>query len=408
MKILIANIGSTSFKYKLFDMPEEKVIARGGIERIGKDDAKGWAQIGENRLEVSQPIMNHGEAIEIALRQLTDAEKGVLGSTDELNAIGFKAVHAHNVSGVQIVDDAVLDAMETYRAALPAHNPPYIAAMRMFKQVLPDVPQVAAFETAFHQTIPLARQLYAVPYEWYEQYGIRRYGFHGASHRYIATRTGDLFGRRDLRVISCHLGGSSSICAIKNGKSVATSMGFTTQSGLPQSNRMGDLDASVYLVLCEKLGRPFDDLMAQASREGGLLGISGVSNDVRDIEEAIGQGNSRAKLALESFVEGIRHYLGAYYLTLGGLDLLVFTGGIGENSASVREMVCADLDFMGIKLDQQVNRQTRGTERPIHRSGSPVQIWTIPTNEELIVARQSYEKLTQSKTEAPMEADGQG
>lgn len=394
MKILIANIGSTSFKYKLFDMPAEQVIARGGIERIGKDDARGWAQIGEHRQEVSEPIGDHGRAIEIALRQLTDPQHGVLASPAELDAIGFKAVHAHNVSGVQIVDDAVLDAMEAYRHAAPAHNPPYIAAMRMFRQVLPDTPQVAAFETAFHQTIPLARQLYAVPFEWYEQFGIRRYGFHGASHRYIATRSAELFGRNDLRVISCHLGGSSSICAIKAGKSLATSMGFCPQSGLPQSNRVGDVDPSAYLVLKDKTGKSIEDLMTEAARRGGLLGISGVSNDVRDIEAAVGQGNDRAKLALEAFVENIRQHIGAYLLVLGGLDVLAFTGGIGENSATVREMVCAGLEFLGLRLDPQLNREARGVEQGLHKPGSPVQIWTIPTNEELIVARQSYDRLT--------------
>ena len=330
----------------------------------------------------------------------------MLGSAADLSAIGFKAVHAHNVSGVQVVDDNVLNAMETYRTALPAHNPPYIAAMRMFREVLPQTPQVAAFETAFHQTIPLARQLYAVPFEWYELFGIRRYGFHGASHRYIATRTAQMFGRDDLRLVSCHLGGSSSLCAIKNNQSVATTMGFTPQSGLPQSNRMGDTDPSVYLVLETALGKSFGELMAQAAKDGGLLGISGVSNDVRDIEQAVEQGSDRAKLALEAFVEAIRHYLGAYYLALGGLDLLVFTGGIGENSAIVREMVCRDLDFLGIKLDAEANRQTRSSERSIHKSGSPVQIWTIPTNEELIVARQTYEKLQEIQPQMNAEEHG--
>jgi len=396
MKVLIANIGSTSFKFKLFDMPSEQVQARGGIERIGGEGSAGWVELDDNRVEFSQPVADHGAAIEIALEHLADSSNGVLKSSEELEMIGFKAVYGHRLGGVQIVDDAVLEAMESYNAAAPAHNPAYVAAMRMFEQVLPNVTQVAVFETGFHEDIPLSRQLYGLPYEWCEQYGIRRYGFHGASHRYISWRVADLVGRDDLKVISCHLGGSSSLCAISAGRSIATSMGFSPQSGLPQSNRAGDVDPFAFLVLKSQTGKSIEELLEIAGNNGGLLGISGVSNDLRDIEQAASEGNERAGLALENYVEYVRHYLGAYVVALGGPDLLAFTGGIGENSATVREMVCNGLEFLGIQLDREVNRQSRGSEQPIHAAGSKVQIWTIPTNEELVVAKLAYEKVVGS------------
>jgi len=393
MKILVANIGSTSFKFQLFDMPSEQVQARGGVERIGQESSTGWAQMGNHREEFAEPMRDHGQAIERMLRLLTDGQNGALQSVDELEVIGYKAVYGHGLTGTQIIDDHVLSAMEEYNEAAPAHNPPYIAAMRMFRQVLPKVTQVAAFETGFHQDIPLARQLYGVPYEWYEQYGIRRYGFHGASHRYISVRAAEIFGRKDLRLISCHLGGSSSLCAIANGKSIATSMGFSPQSGLPHSSRAGDIDPFSFLVLKAKTGRSIEDLLAETGKHGGLLGISGVSSDLRDIEKAAGEGNPRATLAVENLVDSIRHYIGAFLVAMGGLDVLIFTGGIGENSASIREKVCHDLQFLGITVDAEVNRQTRGKELPIHAAGSKVQVWTIPTNEELVVARLSYERV---------------
>lgn len=396
MKVLIANIGSTSFKFKLFEMPSEQVLARGGIERIGQENSPGWVEIADRRDEFAEPMADHAEAIERVLRSLTDGQSGVLSSVDELEVIGFKAVHALGFSGEQIVDEQIISAMEAYNAAAPAHNPPYIAAMRMFKQVLPNVTQVASFETGFHQEIPLSRQLYGVPYEWYEQYGIRRYGFHGASHRYISVRAAEVFNRDDLRLISCHLGGSSSLCAIANGKSVATSMGFSPQSGMPHSGRVGDIDPFAFLILKDKTGKTIEELFAESAERGGLLGISGVSGDLRDVEQAADDGNERARLAIENFVDSIRHYIGAYIVALGGLDALIFTGGIGENSATIREKVCRDLQFLGIDLDAETNRQTRGKEQPIHAAGSKVQVWTIPTNEELIVARLVYERVVRS------------
>jgi acetate kinase len=269
----------------------------------------------------------------------------------------------------------------------PAHNPPYVEAMRAFARRLPDVPQVAAFETAFHQTIPQSRQVYAIPWEW-TQMGIRRYGFHGASHRYIASRVTELLGKEhSRRIISCHLGGSCSMCAIEHGKSVATSMGMTPQTGLFHNNRVGDFDAFAIQKLLGQ-GMKMDEIFGRLSKEGGLLGISGVSNDMRDVERAATGGNERARLAVDAFVESARHYLGAYLVVLGGCDVLAFTGGIGENGIAIREAICRDLEWAGIDLDPAKN-QVRGKETKISKVESGTEIWVVPTNEELIVARQT-------------------
>jgi acetate kinase len=264
--------------------------------------------------------------------------------------------------------------------------------MRAFRQKLPDVPQVAAFETAFHQTIPLARQVYAIPHEWTEKLGIRRYGFHGASHRYIATRVPELVGRQNSRrIISCHLGGSCSICAILDGKSVANSFGMTAQSGVPHCNRVGDFDTFALLKLI-KQGLSLDEIFKRLGKEGGMLGMSGVSPDMRDIERAAGEGNSRARLAIDAFVQSVRHFIGSYLVALNGCEVLAFTGGIGENGINIREAICRNLDFAGIQLDPQLNL-TRGKEARISSDTSRTQIWIVPTNEELIVARQTVEVL---------------
>ncbi len=299
---------------------------------------------------------------------------------------------------MQRVTPDVLLAMEEMCGVAPAHNPPYIAAMRLLAAKLPQIPLVAAFETDFHSTIPLCNQLYAIPYEWFESHGVRRWGFHGASHRYIAGRTAELLGRADLRIISCHLGGSSSLCAIRNGQSLATTMGMSAQSGLPQNNRVGDFDAFALPVIMERTGKSLPEVLAVLANQSGLLGISGVSTDYRDIAEAAAAGNDRAKLALDVYTASIRHYLGAYLVELGGADAIVFTGGIGENSAELRTAVCRDLSELGIVLDPLANQQAGHrvghhvpmvvvAEVSIHAPQGRVQIWVMPTNEELVVAR---------------------
>jgi acetate kinase len=392
MKILVANLGSTSFKYRLLDMDDESQIARGGIERIGSPESRCAVEIRGRRHEQVLSVPDHAEAVRQCLAQLTDPETGCLKDAAEVSAIGFKAVHGGSVSGVQRVTDEVLAAMEEMNEVAPAHNPPYINAMRLVHDKLPDIPLVAAFETAFHQTIPDRNRYYAVPYQWAEKALIRRFGFHGASHRYIATRTAELLGRDDLRIISCHLGGSSSLCAIRGGESQATSMGMSAQSGLPQNNRAGDFDAFAIPIAMEYTGKSLKQVLAMLASESGLLGLSGVSGDLRDIAEAARQGNARAQLAIDVFASSVRHYLGAYLVELGGADVIAFTGGIGENRAEFRTQVCRDLEELGIVLDPGANERIKG-EGPIHAAGSRVQVWVVPTNEELIVARQAKQLL---------------
>lgn len=386
MKILVANLGSTSFKYRLFDMADERQIARGGIERIGAAESRCVVEIAGRKQEKTLRVPDHAEAVRQCLAQLTDPATGCLKDASEVAAIGFKAVHGGRVGGVQRVTPDVLAAMEEMNATAPAHNPPYIAAMRLLAERLPEIPLVAAFETDFHRTIPEHNRYYAAPYEWAEQHQVRRWGFHGASHRYIATRIAELLGRDDLRVISCHLGGSSSLCAIRGGRSVAASMGFSPQSGLPQNNRAGDFDPYAVRHVMQRIGKSLDEVLELLAEHGGLLGLSGLSGDLRDLEEAAASGHARARLALEVFAANVRHYLGAYLVELGGCDVIVFTGGIGENRPAFRARVCADLEELGIALDPAANSAARG-EAKISAESSRVAVWVVPTNEELVVAR---------------------
>lgn len=365
MLILVANLGSTSFKFRVLDSSANySEIARGGYERIGQPGA---------------PYATHGDVIDIILKELPKKP----------DAIGFKAVHGGPISGAVKVDEHVLETMQQFADVAPAHNPCYIAAMKAFAEKLPGVPQVACFETAFHATIPQSRQVYAIPWEWTSM-GIRRYGFHGASHRYIATRMKEL-APGAKKIINCHLGGSSSICAIDDGKSVATSMGLTPQTGLPQNNRVGDFDTFALLKLL-KTGISVDEVLKKLGKEGGLLGISGVSNDMRDIEKGAAEGNHRAQLAFDAYAEAVKHYIGAYMAALGGIDALVFTAGIGENGIKLREQICAPLGYAGVVLDREKNN-VRAKELRIDAKDSKVQIWIVPTNEELIVAKQTEEVL---------------
>ncbi len=404
MIVLVANLGSTSFKYKLFDITSEgeRVLAQGSADRIGQDhsswaiaptaqDHSSWAiaPTGGEPREGAAELADHGAAIELHLRELTGA--GVIESIDAVDAIGFKAVHGGPIRGAVRVDDEVLETMERFADVAPAHNPPYIAAMGAFAEKLPDVPQVAAFETGFHQTIPPARQTYAIPHEWTEL-GVRRYGFHGASHRYIATRVAEI--APDARkVISCHLGGSSSISAVRDGESVANSFGMTAQSGLPHAARVGDFDAFALLKL-HKAGIDDETIWRRLSKEGGLLGISGVGQDVRDIKQAADHGNERARLALDVLVESVRQYIGAYLAVLNGADAVCFTAGIGQHNPDLRAAMLADMDYAGISVDLQKNEAASGHEETrIDGNGSRAQVWVLPTNEELIVARQTVAAL---------------
>ncbi len=392
MKVLVANLGSTSFKYRLFDLPSETQLARGGIDRIGQATSACFVEINGRKEESSQPVADHAAAVQICLDQLTHPEYGCVKSVSEVAAIGFKAVFAGNLSGVRVVDDALLARMEDLSDIAPAHNPMYAKAMRQLRAAFPQIPLVAALETAFHDTIPPENKLYSIPLEWAEQYEIKRWGFHGASHRYLNTRMAQLLGRNDLKVITCHLGGSNSLCAARAGQSQATSMGMSPQTGLLQNNRVGDFDPFALPILLRKTGKTLAQILEDLSSKAGLLGLSGVSQDCRDVEEAAAKGNTRAQLALDVFVSSIRQYLGAYLTVLGGADVIVFSGGIGENGPQIRANVCKNMEWAGIVLDEAKNNSLpRGAECCISAPSSKTQIWVVPTNEEIVVARQTAE-----------------
>lgn len=388
MKVLVANLGSTSFKYRLFDMDNEEQLARGGIDRIGSAESYCFVEIGSEQVELTVHVPNHAEAVRRCLEQLTNPDTGCLNDASEVSAIGFKAVHGGKISGVQRIDAEVLTEMEKMNAVAPAHNPPYIAAMRQLAEKLPEIPLVAAFETGFHQTISDAQKFYGVPFEWAEDYHIKRWGFHGASHRYIGQRLAEVTEREDMRAISCHLGGSSSLCAIRGRESIGTTMGMSPQTGLLHNNRCGDFDPFAIPVVMEATGKSLEEVLVDLASQSGLLGLSGISGDVRDLEKAAGEGHERAQLALDVFVAEIRRHLGGLMVALGGLDAIVFTGGIGENGQQIRAGVCQGLEEFGVVLDPDKNATARG-ETQLEAAASRVQLWTIPTNEELVVARQS-------------------
>ena len=392
MKVLVANLGSTSFKYRLFDLPSETQLARGGIDRIGQANSACFVEINGRKEESSQQVLDHAAAVQICLDQLTHPEYGCVKSVSEVAAIGFKAVFAGNMSGVRVVTDELLTKMEDLSDIAPAHNPMYAKAMRQLRAAFPQIPLVAALETAFHDTIPPENKLYSIPLEWAEQYEVKRWGFHGASHRYLNTRMAQLLGRNDLKVITCHLGGSNSLCAARGGQSQATSMGMSPQTGLLQNNRVGDFDPFALPILLRKTGKTLAQILEDLSSKAGLLGLSGVSQDCRDVEEAAAKGNARAQLALDVFVASIRQYLGSYLAVLGGADAIVFSGGIGENGPQIRANVCQNMEWAGIVLDEAKNNSVpRGGEVCISAGTSKTQVWVVPTNEEIVVARQTAE-----------------
>jgi acetate kinase len=401
MIVLIANLGSTSFKCKLFDCRQEgggrvfDPVATGAVERIGLGNS-GWTitHDGKDASGVAD-LADHGAAIDLVLKQFDR-----VGATQggEIGAVGFKAVHGGPISGAVRVDDTVMDALEKFSDVAPAHNPPYMAAMKAMRKVLPGVPQVAAFETAFHSTIPLARRVYGTPYQWVEQ-GILRYGFHGASNRYLAQRMAQI-APAARKLVTLHLGGSSSVGAINDGKSVAHSMGMSAQTGLFHANRVGDFDAFAMMKLIAS-GMSVDQIFDDLSKKGGMLGLSGVSSDTREVKQAADKGNQQAQLALDAFVESCRHYLGAYAVALGGIDAVVFTAGIGQNAPWLRSAICEGLGFLGLELDPDRNAATTGnTEAMISTENSTTKVWVVPTNEELVVAQQTVDVLESGMADA--------
>jgi acetate kinase len=369
MKVLVPNIGSTSFKYQLLEMPDGRVLARGAIERIGRPGGE---------------CPDYPSAILRCLGELVGPGRA-LERLEELGAVGFKAVHALGMSGVRRVDASVVEAIEAYRFILPAHNPPYAAAMRAFFEAAPSLPLVAVFETDFFPSMPEAATAYAIPAE-FRELGIRRYGFHGASHRHASERALVLCPRPGLRHISCHLGGSSSLAAILDGVAQDTSFGLSPQAGIPQNNRVGDLDPFALLYMMKTKGLGIDQTADLLGSRSGLFGLSGHSGDLRDLEEAADRGHAPSRLALDAYHYAIRKYLGAFMLGLGGLDILTFSGGIGENGPRTRAAVLAGLEGFGVRLDPERNAKARGEAR-ISADDSGVAVWILQTNEEYIVAR---------------------
>ena len=390
-KIFIMNLGTTSFKFKLYqcDAQTHEILAEGALESVGtgmshwslsSPDSQSW--------DGALPIPDHGVAFTHFIRLLR--EKGILKDLSDLDAVGYKAVHGGTLSGTCLVDDALIAEMERMIPLAPAHNPIYLAAMKSIHAQYPELTQIARFETSFHSTIPDCRTTYGVPYAWRQEMGIRKYGFHGSSHQYIAGKMREL--QPDAgRVISCHLGGSSSICAIRDGRSVATTMGATPQSGLFNNNRVGDFDVFAVSAVMARSGCSFQDVLKVLSRESGLLGISGVSNDLREVLDAMNAGNAQAKLAVDTLIDNILGYIGMYIAYLGGLDALVFTGGIGTNSAYVRQKICEELAWLGLKLDQDANGGLG--DGKISAFDSTVSVWRLKTNEELVVAKCVWEAL---------------
>ncbi len=372
MKCLIPNIGSTSFKYQVLEMPGEVVLAQGRVERIGQPGGE---------------CPDYPAAIHKCLAEIAGPEKA-LGSLKEIDAVGFKAVHAGPLNEPQLIDDGFLTALEEFSFLAPAHNPPYIAAIKAFRQELPGVPLVAVMEPFPYRLMDEAATTYAVPYEWRSEYGVRRYGFHGASHRSASERTQALMGRKVIRHISCHLGGSSSVAAFKDGVAVDTSFGASPQSGLPQNNRVGDIDVFAVLHMMKKLDLDPDQMATLLGTQSGLAGISGTGGDVRDLSEAAATGDKRAQLALDVFVRAIRHYLGAFLLELGGVDAITFSGGIGENSPEIRAAVLADLAGFGIELDEARN-VAPPQDGSISKHSAPTRLIVVPANEEMVVARET-------------------
>ena len=389
MKVLVCNAGSTSLKFKLFNMPEEQVLATGKIERVGSEDSAifHYESMEGYKVELEKQCIPT-YTIQKFLDCLLDKEHKVIDSLKELERVGFKTVLSKDHYGVHELTPEVLQGMEDYMVIAPAHNGPYLSAIRQFQELVPEAKLVGAFETAFHQTIPVERAIYGIPYEWSETYGILIMGYHGASHEYVYDTVASKYGTTG-KTISCHLGGSCSLCAIDEGKSVDTSFGISLQVGINHSNRCGDIDPFIIPFL-QKQGMELDEILHGLTKKGGLFGISGISNDLRLVEEAAEDGNERAKLAIEIFCNDIIRYIGAYYAELGGLDHLVFTAGIGEHDAFIREKICRKLKHMGILLDEEKNKAVGNETVCISREDSPVTIEVIPANEELGVARKTY------------------
>lgn len=394
MNILVINCGSSSLKYQLIDMDEEKVLAKGLSERIGIEGSKiKHTTAGKEEVVIEKTMSDYKEVLEIVLKTLVDPAHGAIKSMDEINAVGHRVVHGGEKFANSIkIDDEVMDALNECIDLAPLHNPPNIMGIEACKELMPDTPMVAVFDTAFHQTMPKSNFIYPLPYELYEKYGIRKYGFHGTSHKYVSSKAAEMLDKdiKDLNIVTCHLGNGASICAVEKGKSIDTSMGFTPLAGLAMGTRSGNIDPAIIPFLVEKENLSMEEVNNLLNKESGVLGISGVSSDFRDIEQAAEKGNERAELALDVFVNKVKKYIGAYTVLMGEVDAIVFTAGIGENSVEIREMVCEGLENLGIELDKEKNN-VRGKEALVSKDTSKVKVLVIPTNEELMIAKDTQE-----------------
>lgn len=398
MKIIVLNCGSSSIKYQVFEMPEEKVIAKGLVDKIGLKGAS-IKHTKENNdvVKLSGDILDHQSGIEYVLSLLTNPKLGCISDLNEIGAVGHRVVHAgEKFNGSVRITPEVIDALEECVDLAPLHNPPNLEGIYSMTKILPNVPQVGVFDTAFHQSMPEMSYLYGIPYSLYEKYKIRRYGFHGSSHRFVSKRAAELLNKdiNDLKIITCHLGNGASICAVKNGKSFDTSMGMTPIEGVVMGTRCGDIDAGALLFIASKEQIGINNTNSLINKHSGMLGLSGVSSDMRDVESAASNGNQQAITALEVYHYRIKKYIGSYIAAMGGVDAIVFTGGVGENAWKTRELVCKDMEFMGIEIDTKINTNLRGKDAIISTSESPVKIMIIPTNEELVIAQDTYQIVT--------------
>lgn len=395
MKILVLNCGSSSIKYKLYNMDDESVLAQGGVERIGIDGSfiKITLPNGEKK-QIMHDMPDHKEGVNFVFKCLLDPEIGAIKSLDEIDAVGHRIVQGGDkFCQSVIVDQSVEDGIEELCDLAPVHNAGHLKGIRAVDHLMPNVPQVTVFDNAFHSTMPDYAYLYAVPYEVYEKYHVRRYGFHGTSHRYVSHRVCEMLGKdiKTQKIITCHIGNGASVSAVKGGKVMDTSMGLTPLAGVMMGSRSGDIDASAVTYIMDKLGKAPQEMAEYLNKESGVLGISGISSDMRDVEAAANEGNERAKLALKMYSYRIKKYIGAYAAAMGGVDTIVFTAGVGENQTDIREASCEDLEFLGVKIDKEKNATIRGKEAIISTPDSKVTVCVVPTDEEIVIARDTME-----------------
>ena len=391
MKILVLNCGSSSLKYQLINMENEEVMASGKYERIGEKEAFITHKVNGKKIEINHPAMNHEEAIEFTLKQLTNPEYKVIDSLDEVNAVGHRLVHGgEKISNSVIIDDAVIEVLKECTDLAPLHNPAGIIGIEACRKVMPEKQMVGVFDTAFHQTIPKERYIYPIPYKYYEKYGVRKYGFHGTSHMFVSQRAAELENKpiEELKIVTCHLGQGSSLCAVKGGKSVDTSMGLTPLAGIPMVTRCGDIDPSVVTFIMKKENLTVTEIEDILNKESGVLGISGLVPDFREIEAKSVEGDERALIAINNFKYSVAQYIARYAVAMNGIDVLVFTGGVGENQINIRKGICEYLSFMGLEIDVDKNN-VRGEETLISTKNSKIKAYIIPTNEELMIAKET-------------------